>query len=90
LRPPVPTDKGSVVAALAGGLRAVCYIGDDEGDRAGFEALEVLRHQGVSTLAVAVRSGIGDETPATLIAAADLIVDGPQGVLGLFQDLLGR
>ena len=36
LRPPVPTDKGTVVAGLAAGLRAVCFVGDDTGDLPAF------------------------------------------------------
>ena len=35
LRPPVPTDKGTVVAELAAGLAAVCFVGDDTGDLPG-------------------------------------------------------
>ena len=87
LRPPVATDKGSVVIDLAQGLAAVCYLGDDTGDLPAFEALEVLRDQGLSTLAVAVRSGIGDETPVGVLGAADLVVDGPEGVVGLLRSL---
>lgn len=89
LRPPVPTDKGTVVTALAEGLSAVCYVGDDTGDLPAFEALEVLRNQGLSTLAVAVRSGIGDETPPGVLAAADLVVDGPKGAIELLWRLAG-
>jgi trehalose 6-phosphate phosphatase len=89
LRPPVPTDKGTVVNALAEGLSAVCYVGDDTGDLPAFEALEVLRDQGLSTLAVAVRSGIGDETPPVVLAAADLVVEGPEGVVDLLRRLAG-
>ena len=43
LRPPVPTDKGTVVAGLAAGLRAVCFVGDDTGDLPAFGALAQLR-----------------------------------------------
>lgn len=89
LRPPVPTDKGSVVTDLAEGLSAVCYLGDDTGDLPAFEALKALRDQGIFTLAVAVRSGIGDETPPSLLAAADLVVEGPEGVLDVLRGLAG-
>ena len=89
LRPPGPTDKGTVVTALAEGLAAVSYLGDDTGDLPAFEALEVLRDQGLSTLAVAVRSGIGDETPDAVLSAADLVVDGPEGVLDVLRRLAG-
>lgn len=89
LRPPVATDKGTVVAELARGLVAVCYLGDDMGDLPAFEVLSGLRRQGVHTLAVAVRSGVGDETPAALLAAADVIVEGTDGAVGLLQLLAG-
>ncbi len=51
LRPPVPTDKGTVVTELAAGLAAVCFVGDDTGDLPAFEALRRLgrlrrRHPG--------------------------------------------
>lgn len=85
LRPPVATDKGTVVSELAAGLDAVCYVGDDLGDLPAFEALGRLGGGGggVVTLAVAVRGG--DETPAALLGAADLVVDGPAGVLELLE-----
>ena len=76
LRPPVPTDKGTVVAGLAAGLRAVCFVGDDTGDLPAFGVLGQLRAGGVDTLAVAVG---GPETPPEVLAAADLVVDGPAG-----------
>ena len=83
LRPPVERDKGSVVAELAAGLDAVCFCGDDVGDLPAFAALREVgaRH----TLAVAARS---HETAASVTAAADLVVDGPRGVLDLFHQLL--
>ena len=89
LRPPLPTDKGSVVASLAEGLSAVCYLGDDLGDLPAFETLKVLCDQGLSTLAVAVRSGVGEETPAAVLEAADLVVDGPGGAMDLLRLLAG-
>jgi trehalose 6-phosphate phosphatase len=84
LRPPVTTDKGTVVAELAGGLKAVCFIGDDLGDLPAFSELARLRASGSSTLAVAVESA---ETPRQLIEGADLVVDGPGGVAGLLDAL---
>jgi trehalose-phosphatase len=86
LRPPVPTDKGTVVAELAAGLDAVCFIGDDMGDLPAFSQLAQLRAAGVATLAVAVDAG---ETPRQLIEAADLTVEGPPGVARLLDSLAG-
>jgi trehalose 6-phosphate phosphatase len=87
LRPPVPTDKGTVVGELADGLQAVCFIGDDIGDLPAFAALGRLRAQHVDTLAVAVG---GPETPAEVLHAADLVVAGPAGVVELLDALAPR
>jgi len=87
LVPPVDTDKGSVVAALAEGLHAVCYLGDDIGDLPAFAALRQLAAAGRHTMAVAVR---GAETPSQLLDQADLQVDGPEGALTLLNELDGR
>ncbi len=86
LRPPTPTDKGSVVAELAAGLGAVCFVGDDTGDLPAFEALRGLAADGLDTLAVAVA---GSETPEEVLAAADMVVDGPAGVFSLLEALAG-
>jgi trehalose 6-phosphate phosphatase len=86
LRPPVPTDKGTVVTELSAGLRAVCFAGDDAGDLPAFRALGRLRATGVHTLAVAVG---GPETPDEVLGVADLVVDGPPGVLDLLEVLAG-
>ena len=39
LRPPLPIDKGTVVADLAAGLAAVCFFGDDTGDLPTFRGI---------------------------------------------------
>ena len=46
LVPPVSTDKGLVVAGLAEGLDAACYVGDDVGDLPAFAALGRLAQPG--------------------------------------------
>jgi trehalose 6-phosphate phosphatase len=84
LRPPGPTDKGTVVEELASGLRAACFVGDDLGDLPAFAALARLRSAGVDTLSVAVG---GAETPAEVLAAGDVAVAGPAGVLALLEAL---
>jgi trehalose 6-phosphate phosphatase len=84
LRPPGPTDKGTVVEELASGLRAVCFVGDDLGDLPAFTALARLRVAGVDTLSVAVG---GAETPAEVLAAGEVVVAGPAGVLALLEAL---
>jgi len=87
LRPPIATDKGTVVAELSSGLAAVCFIGDDEGDMPAFAELSRLRAKGIATLAVAVAA---EETPNRLLAAADLLVDGPAGAVRFLDSLEGR
>jgi trehalose 6-phosphate phosphatase len=84
LRPPVDTDKGSVVAELSSGLVAVCFVGDDRGDLPAFDELAGMRSRGAATLSVAVS---GAETPEELLSRSDLVVEGPDGVLGLLREL---
>lgn len=86
LRPPVPTDKGTVVAELAAGLAAVCFAGDDNGDLPAFAVLRRLAATGVATLSVAVAS---NETPAAVLSGADMVVDGPTGLRSLLETLAG-
>ncbi len=86
LRPPVETDKGTVVSEMSAGLAAVCFVGDDQGDLPAFHELARLRESGVSTLAVAVAS---PETPPALIAASDVTVDGPLGAMEFLRRLTG-
>lgn len=84
LRPPVEVDKGTVLTELSAGLEAVAFAGDDIGDLPAFSALRALRSAGTVTLSVA--SG-GPETPAEVVDAADLAVDGPDGILAVLHRL---
>jgi len=83
LRPQVRSDKGDAVRRVAGesGARHLLMAGDDLGDLPAFAVAEELG----GGLRVAVRS---DEAPAELLDAADLVVDGPEGVRDLLQYLL--
>jgi trehalose 6-phosphate phosphatase len=84
LRPPTPTDKGTVIDELSSELTWVCFVGDDAGDLPAFAALRRLGATGVQTLAVAVA---GSETPPELLAEADWVVAGPEGVMKLLEAL---
>lgn len=84
IRPPVDTDKGTVVRELGSGMDAVCFLGDDRGDLPAFAALVDLRLAGAATLAVAVSSA---EAPADLLERADLVVDGPAAAQDLLRQL---
>jgi trehalose 6-phosphate phosphatase len=78
--------KGRVVEAAAAGLRFVLFAGDDLADLDAFEALERLADRGVKGLKVAVRS---EEAPQRLIDQADLVVEGPSGLIELLERLAG-
>lgn len=84
LRPPVQIDKGTIVTQLTADVDTACFFGDDLGDLDAFDALERREAEGVHVVRVAVRS---PEAPAELIERADLIVDGPAGVLDLLRTL---
>jgi trehalose 6-phosphate phosphatase len=85
LHPPIAVDKGTALVEFVDGLRAVCFIGDDEGDLPAFDALDGLAAAGVHTVRVVVR---GEETSAALLARADVVLDGPEAVQDLLESLL--
>jgi trehalose 6-phosphate phosphatase len=84
LRPPVARDKGTVIETAATGLGAACFLGDDQGDLACFDALDRLARRGLHAVRVAVQSS---EAPPELLARADVIVDGPDGALAWLEAL---
>jgi trehalose 6-phosphate phosphatase len=78
-------DKGVALRHLVEqhDVGAVVLVGDDLGDVPGFEAAASLRSSGLPALLVCSGS---DEEP-TLAALADLIVDGPDGVMAFLRRL---
>lgn len=82
VRPPVAADKGTAVRALVAraGVGRALYAGDDTTDVDAFRGLDGLE----LAVRVAVDSG---EAPPDLIAAADVVVRGTQGVLELLRSL---
>lgn len=64
---------------------AVLFAGDDVGDLPAFDAVDELRARGVPGLTVCSDS---DEGPAAVRERADLVVDGPAGVVALLRGLL--
>jgi trehalose 6-phosphate phosphatase len=78
--------KGGAVERLAreAALEAVLFAGDDRPDLDAFDSLRRLRDAGLRTVAVAVD---GPETPPELAAAADLVVEGPEGLALLLAAL---
>jgi trehalose 6-phosphate phosphatase len=86
LRPP-GTDKGTALTQLAAERAAgsVLYCGDDLGDLTAFAAIRDLRAEGLPGCAVASESA---ESPQ-VAAAADLVVEGPPGIVRFLADLAG-
>ena len=86
LRPAVRGDKGDAVRRVVAesGARVVVVVGDDLGDLPAFAAVAELAAEGREGLRVAVRS---EEAPPELLASADLVLDGPEGVLDFLRRL---
>ncbi|GGZ10423.1 trehalose-phosphatase [Streptomyces nitrosporeus] len=86
LRPP-GVDKGVALTAHVRGIgaRAVLYAGDDLGDLAAYGAVDRLRAEGVAGLLVCS----GTEVPE-LAERADLVLPGPEAVVGLLGALAGH
>ncbi|MCK1821096.1 trehalose-phosphatase [Streptomyces sp. XM83C] len=87
LRPP-GMDKGVALGEYVRELGASCvlYAGDDLGDLPAFAAVEKLRADGVPGLLVC--SGSSEVTE--LADRADVVVDGPEGVVRLLAALAHR
>jgi trehalose 6-phosphate phosphatase len=78
-------DKGHAVRALHEELEpaAMVYIGDDLGDVEAFEAVRGLRDDGMVGLLVCS----GSLEQQALVERADLVVDGPDGVMDFLRRL---
>jgi len=85
LHPPIDEDKGTVLTRLATEHTGpVVYLGDDVGDLPAFAALDDLAATGRTVFRVVARS---EEMAPELAARADLILDGPVGVLDVLTRL---
>jgi len=84
LRPP-GSDKGQALETLARtrSAAAVMYCGDDLGDEPAFRAVAELRGEGLPGLAVCS----GSTEVSSVAGLADLVVDGPDGVVALLDAL---
>ena len=89
VRPVAGIDKGSAVHRLlreSDGVSAALYAGDDRTDLDAFRALRWLAGSG--RLGAAVTVGVAsDEGPPEIRAEADLVVDGPEGMLEVLREL---
>jgi trehalose 6-phosphate phosphatase len=81
-------DKGLVVDRLVDTLaaKAILFAGDDLGDLEAFEALDAWDAEGLATLKVCSASA-NDAERSALLSLADVVVDGPAGVLALLHRL---
>jgi len=89
LRPPVPIGKDAAVRRLLAitPVHTALYVGDDLTDVDAFDGLHGLVEEGRlnHVACIGVRS---DETPAQLADAADVLVDGIDGVRDLLEALV--
>ena len=79
IRPPSPVHKGQAIRELVrrSGVEVALYAGDDRTDLDAFEAMG-------DGIRVGVRS---DEGPPEIAERADLVVDGPDGLLLVLESL---
>lgn len=84
LRPPGYDKHRALLELCEPSPSAVLFAGDDVGDLGGYDAVDELRGRGVPGLLVCSDS---PETPAGLRDRADLVVDGPPGVVRLLRAL---
>ena len=69
------------------GMRAALYAGDDLADLEAYRGLDDLRDRdGVATVKIAVR---GREAWPELLGAADVVLEGPAGLVHLLRELAG-
>ncbi len=81
---PPGAGKVDVIRRLATGADAVLVAGDDVADAEAFAALGDLPDSGVALVRVGV---VGLEVPEELHRVADLVVQGPEGLLDLLRSL---
>ena len=88
LRPPIDVDKGDAVEQLLAAHHpaGAIFAGDDFGDLAAFAALDAAAERGAARAVVKV-GVLSPEAPPELVEAADLLVDGPAGVVALFTGI---
>jgi trehalose 6-phosphate phosphatase len=85
LRPPGFDKHGALMAVASPRPSAVLFAGDDVGDGRAYDGVDELRAAGVPGLTVFSDSAEG---PDELRDRADLVVDGPAGVVELLRHLL--
>jgi trehalose 6-phosphate phosphatase len=89
VRPPVRIDKGAGILSFLEGadVDVALYVGDDTTDMDAFKALSQLVEEG--QLSRAIRVGVRSEDgPEEITSAADVVVDGTEGVQELLAALI--
>ncbi|WP_431679925.1 trehalose-phosphatase [Kitasatospora sp. KL5] len=91
LRPP-GVDKGAALEAFLAerSARTVLYAGDDLGDLAAYAAVEKRRGEGSPGLLVCSGPTTGEAPVRELADRADLVVQGPAGLVDLLSALAGE
>ena len=84
LVPAAAPTKGDLVMREGRGLEGVLFAGDDAADLDAFAAVDRLAADGAHAVKVAVRTA---ETPVELQRSADLVVEGPAGLLEVLRTL---
>ena len=85
VRPPGYDKHGAVLSLCGEPPSAVLFAGDDVGDLPACDAVDELRGRGVPGLLVCSAS---EEGPPALRERADVVADGPAGVVALLAALL--
>ena len=86
VRPPIRIDKGAGIKSFLEETEttSALYVGDDRTDLDAFRALGELSDEG--RLTYALRIGVSsDEAPEEVLEEADVVVNGPDGVIALLR-----
>jgi trehalose 6-phosphate phosphatase len=89
LKPPVETDKGSVVLRTAPDAAGAWFFGDDLGDLPAFAALDRLAAERPGFAGVRVAVANAEGPGAVLGRHADLVLSGPEEVPAMLAAVLG-
>ncbi|MFD1535919.1 trehalose-phosphatase [Nonomuraea guangzhouensis] len=87
LKPPVPGDKGTVVATEAADLTRAWYFGDDLSDARAFEALRTREEGDPAFIGVKVAVA-NSETGDDLARQADFAASGPADVPAMLDEII--
>jgi trehalose 6-phosphate phosphatase len=87
LKPPIPTDKGTVLRAEVKSLRSAWYFGDDVSDAQGFEALRSQQERDPGFIGVCVAVA-NTEVGQALAEQADFSLASPMAMPALLAEAI--